>query len=79
LSQLYFDKGDRAKSESNIMSFIKEGTTHTYWLARSFILLSDIYTADGKDIEARQYLLSLKQNYSGKDDIANMISARLKE
>ena len=79
LSQLYFDNGDRAKSESNIMSFIKEGTTHTYWLARSFILLSDIYTAEGKEIEARQYLLSLKQNYSGKDDIANMISTRLKE
>lgn len=79
LSQLYFDNGDRAKSEANIMSFIKEGTTHTYWLARSFILLSDIFIADGKDIEARQYLLSLKQNYSGKDDIANMISARLKE
>ncbi len=79
LSQLYFDNGDMAKSESNIMSFIKEGTTHTYWLARSFILLSDIYTAEGKEIEARQYLLSLKQNYTGNDDIAKMISTRLKD
>ena len=48
-----------------------------YWLARSFILLSDICKAQGKDVEARQYLLSLKNNYTENDDIAQMIEERL--
>ena len=77
LSQLLYDSGDKEGAEKVIMAFIKEGTPHMYWLARSFILLSDIYKSQGKDVEARQYLLSLKSNYSENDDIADMIAARL--
>lgn len=77
LSQFLYDSGDKEGAEKVIMSFIEEGTPHMYWLARSFILLSDIYKSQGKDVEARQYLLSLKNNYSENDDIADMIAARL--
>lgn len=79
LSQLLFDSGDAAGAEKVIMDFIQEGTPHMYWLARSFILLSDIYKSQGKDVEARQYLLSLKSNYTETDDIADMIAKRLEE
>ena len=79
LSQLLFDSGDAAGAEKVIMDFIQEGTPHMYWLARSFILLSDIYKSQGKDVEARQYLLSLKSNYTEDDDIADMIAKRLEE
>ena len=79
LSQLLFDSGDSAGAEKVIMDFIQEGTPHMYWLARSFILLSDIYKSQGKDVEARQYLLSLKSNYTEDDDIADMIAKRLEE
>jgi len=77
LAQLLFDSGDKAGAENVVMDFIKEGTPHMYWLARSFILLSDIYKSEGKDVEARQYLLSLKSNYTESDDIAQMIEDRL--
>ena len=79
LSQLLFDSGDSESAEKVIMEFIQEGTPHMYWLARSFILLSDIYRSQGKDVEARQYLLSLKSNYTEDDDIADMIAKRLEE
>lgn len=80
LSQMLFDNGDKAGAEKVIMSFIQEGTPHMYWLARSFILLSDIYKSQGKDVEARQYLLSLKSNYTSQDDdIADMIASRLND
>ena len=79
LSQLLFDSGDVEGAEKVIMDFIQEGTPHMYWLARSFILLSDIYKSQGKDVEARQYLLSLKSNYTEDDDIADMIAKRLEE
>jgi hypothetical protein len=47
-------------------------------LANSFIVLADIYMAQGKTIEARQYLLSLQRNYTVKgDDIPERIEERL--
>ena len=52
-----------AAAEKELLNYIEQSTPHAYWLARSFILLSDVYHATGKDLDARQYLLSLQQNY----------------
>lgn len=77
LAQLYFDGNDAAKAEKELMNFIEEGTPHQYWLARGFILLADIYIGKGDDFQARQYLVSLQNNYKAEDDIAGMIENRL--
>lgn len=77
VSSILYGTGDIEAAEKNIMDLISGGTPHTYWLARSFILLSDIYLAQGKTVEARQYLISLRQNYKENDDIASMIEERL--
>ena len=51
---------------------------HDYWLARGFILLSDLLRRKGDTFEADEYLLSLKQNYPGNEaDIFRMIDDRL--
>ena len=72
-----FNQGEYKKSEEVIMQFISEGTTHQYWLARCFVLLADIYIAQGDDFMGKQYLLSLQENYNANDDIASLINARL--
>ena len=59
------------------MRHINVSTPHSYWLARSFVLLADVYMQSEKYIEAKQYLISLKQSYQAKDDIAAMIEERL--
>ena len=64
-------------AEKEILNFIEQSTPHAYWLARSFVLLSDVYVAMGRNLEAKQYLLSLQQNYTANDDIAEMITTRL--
>lgn len=76
-SQMLFDRGEREAAEKNVMTLAQSGSPHSYWLARSLVLLSDIYSSEGKTIEAKQYLLSLKQNYNESDDIAAMIEDRL--
>ena len=76
VAQLLFDEGSYDYCEDEINEFIDEGTPHTYWMARSFILLVDLYTMQGKTMEAKQYLQSLKNNYKGKDDIEGMIKER---
>jgi hypothetical protein len=48
-------------------------------MARSFVLLSDLYAKQGKTLEATQYLNSLRNNYSGDDDIDGMITERLEK
>ena len=49
-------------------------------MARGFILLSDIYKAQGNKYEARQYLEALRDNYPGDEtDIKMMIETRLSE
>lgn len=77
LAQLYFDSGNMEAAEKELLDYIEQSTPHTYWLARSFILLSDVYAKMGRTLDARQYLLSLQQNYQAEDDIAGRIKNRL--
>ena len=74
-----YEAKDYAAAEKEILEFIEQSTPHAYWLARSFILLADIYMATDRPIDARQYLLSLQQNYQADDDIAGMIQQRLEK
>lgn len=77
LAQLYYKTNQMQQAEQEILDFIESSTPHMYWLARGFILLSDVYYYNGRVIDARQYLLSLQQNYKADDDIKNMIQERL--
>ena len=77
VAQLYFNTGQTALAEKEALNYIDQSTPHIYWLARSFVLLSDVYDSLGKKLDAKQYLLSLQQNYTEKDDIQEMINSRL--
>lgn len=62
------EKKEIDRSEAEIMSFAGMNTQHQYWLAKSFILLADIYLQRGDTFQAKQYLLSLKSNYRNTED-----------
>jgi tetratricopeptide (TPR) repeat protein len=78
VAKYYFDKNDLVKSENEILDFINKGTPYPYWLAKSFLLLSDIYVKKGDDFQAKQYLLSLHDNYHANDEIQSLIQQQLK-
>lgn len=77
LAQLMFDQKREKECENIVMDYIETSTPHTYWLARSFVLLADLYASQGRNLEAKQYLLSLQSNYEGDDDIKSLIENRL--
>ena len=79
VAQMLFEDESYDFCEDEINEFIEMSTPHTYWMARSFILLADLYTIQDKTLEAKQYLLSLQNNYDGDDDIAGMIAERLEK
>lgn len=57
---------------------IGSDTPQTYWLARGFIVYSDVLRAEGSKFEADEYLRSLRSNYPGQEaDIFEMIDSRL--
>lgn len=75
---LQYDKGQKKEARKRIESFIKKSSPQQYWLARAFILLSDIYERDGDSYTAKQYIESLKENFGGKNkEIDQMIEQRL--
>lgn len=80
MAQYYYDNNKYDEAENAANDFIQKGTSHSYWLARNFILLSDICKVKGDVYTARQYLTQLQNNYpGGNDDIASLIESRLQQ
>lgn len=79
LANLYFEQGKLKESETEVLDFAKKNTPYPFWLARSFVLLADIYIKQGNDFQAKQYLLSLQKNYTVEDEIQAMITTRLED
>lgn len=78
LAQHYFDNGNLRSARSVAEKLVDANPPHAYWLARTFILISDINRAEGNDTEARLYLTTLRDNYPGDEtDIMMMIEERL--
>ncbi len=60
------EKYDEAKQA--VFDFIDKNTPHRYWLAKSFLLLADIFVIEDEKFQAIQTLKSLTENYEDQDD-----------
>jgi TolA-binding protein len=56
------------EAEDEIFDFVDKSTPHQYWMAKSFIRLSDIYVAKKDEFQAKYTLQSVIDNYDSKDD-----------
>lgn len=78
LGQSLFDRGQTKKALTVVEELTNSDTPHQYWLARGFILYSDILRKQGKTFEANEYLKSIRANYPGTEaDIFQLIDSRL--
>lgn len=77
LANCAYQLGAYDNAEQEIMSFAEMNTQHQYWLAKSLILLADINQEKGDTFQARQYLLTLLNNYRANDDILTIVHQRL--
>ena len=56
------------EAEDEVFDLIGKGTPHEYWMAKSFILLSDIYVANNDEFQAIHTLQSVIDNYETQND-----------
>lgn len=79
IAESLMQQGATDRAEAAAKKATEADTPHDYWVARAFILLSDIYQARGDAFKAQQYLKSLRENYPGTEaEIFEMIDQRLK-
>lgn len=78
MAEAQHESGDNKRAMDTVNKLIDANPPHSYWMARAFILLSDLLRAEGSGFEADEYLRALRSNYPGTDaDIFQMIDQRL--
>ncbi len=68
MAEIQFNLGKLDKAESEVFSFSEKNTPHSYWLAKSFVLLSDIYVKKDDLFQAKATLQSVMDGYSVPND-----------
>lgn len=78
IADCHYRNNDLTKAAAEAEKIIDANPPHAYWLARTFILYSDILRSQGSEFEADEYLKALQSNYPGTEtDIFLMIDKRL--
>lgn len=68
-AEYYYTKQDYTAAEKRIDKIVANPQSD-YWLARTFILWADIYTAKGNNLQAKLTLQSIIDGYDGADLVA---------
>jgi len=68
VAELTFIGGDKKKAEDVIYEYIDMNTPHAYWMAKSFLLLAQIFQSEGDDFQALQTLQSVIDYYTDDKD-----------
>jgi TolA-binding protein len=67
LAFLAFEMGEYHEAENLIFELIDHYAAYDYWVARSFILLADVYMKLDNIFQAKQTLQSIIDNYEGPE------------
>ncbi|PRD45013.1 tetratricopeptide repeat protein [Sphingobacterium haloxyli] len=77
--QLQYENKEYDKAEETAFDVINNMAAHDYWVAKSFILLADVYAGKGDKLQARSTLQSVIENYEGDDDVIPSAKIRLQK
>jgi TolA-binding protein len=78
VAELLYRGGQAAEAEKTVQDFINQNTPHQYWMARIFLLNSDISLKKGDTLQAKAILQSLRDYYSVEDDgITDEVKSKL--
>ena len=80
VAELLYQLGKKDDAEKVITNFINMSTPHSYWMARAFLLLSDISLDKNDILQAKYTLQSLLEYYKKTNDgILDEVRQKLKD
>jgi TolA-binding protein len=75
-----FNKNELDKAEKAVLNFSKSGTPHQYWLAKSFIVLGDVYVKRKDAFQAKATYESIIDGYPVTNDgIIAEVTAKMRQ
>jgi len=78
LALIEFNRQNYNETENMIFDIINQYPSYDYWIAKSFILLADVYEKKNNLFQAKQTLQSVIDNYKGTDEIKQTAIDKLK-
>ena len=79
LAFIQFQGKNYKASKKILFDMVKQLSNYDYWVAKSFVLLADNYTAEGDLFQARSTLVSVLQNYKPNDEVKNSAEQKLNQ
>ncbi len=79
LALLNFNQQKYKDAEKIIMNLQTNYASYDYWVAKGFVLLSDVYVQSGNTFQAKVTLQSVIENYKGEDDIIPSAKEKLNQ
>jgi TolA-binding protein len=67
IAKIQFDANQLNEAENTIFELAEKYKRHDYWVAKGFILLSDIYVKNNNIFQAKATLQSIIDNYPGEE------------
>lgn len=77
IASIEYQKGKYKASQKTCFDLVKELPNYDYWVAKTYILLADNYTALKDNFQAKATLQSIIDNYKGDDDILSTAKQKL--
>ena len=77
-----YDKGEFEEVEKKVYAFSDAGSSQTYWLAKSFVVLGDAFVETGELKQAKATFESVRDGYEPAaegDEIKDNVNMRLKK
>ena len=79
LAQFNFNQQKYKEAEKIILNLQTNYASNDYWVAKGFVLLSDVYVQLGNAFQAKVTLQSVIENYKGEDDIIPSAKEKLSQ
>jgi len=79
VAYIYYLQRDLDKAEEITINANRESSSYPYWVAKSVILLSDIFAEKGDLLNAQAVLEALLENYDGDSDLVQTARDKLQQ